>query len=52
MLRRVNFVVPHLGARASTSVWMLLMLRDVTEHEMKVGCQRKRVPVYLEELAA
>jgi hypothetical protein len=31
---------------------MLLMLRDVTEREMKVGCQRKRVLVYLDELVA
>jgi hypothetical protein len=31
---------------------MPLTLRDVTGHEMKVAHQRRRVPVYLDELAA
>jgi len=31
---------------------MLLKLRDVTEREMKAAHQRKKVPVYLDELVA
>jgi hypothetical protein len=49
---RVNFVVLLWVARALPSVWIPLTLRDVTGHEMKVVCQRKRVPVDLDELVA
>lgn len=49
---RVNFVVLRWVARALPSVWMPLTPRDATGHEMKVVHQRKRAPVYLDELAA
>ena len=52
MSHRVNFVVLRWVAKALPSAWMPLTLRDVTGREMKVAHQTRRVPVYLDELAA